>query len=273
VTPEDFDKLQSLMASRVGYALTPDRMQLGEHRLGPVARREGYHNVEALLHTLWSRPVGSLGWSIIETLLNTETWFRRDRNVFDLFARELLPALHKARQGRAIRIWVAGGASGQEAFSLAMAALEKNIPVEILSTDISQRALEKGGRGIYSGFEIQRGLTARSMLRWFEPVEDQWQARPELRHAVHFDRTNLLDPLPVDLAGKGPFDLIFCRNVVSDMIPDARAKVLDRLYEPLLDDGCLFLGLDEKADGKLFRPVAGRAGLYVKGPSHDQRAA
>lgn len=273
MTPEDFDRLQALMAGRTGYALTTDRMQLAEHRLGPVARREGFHNVEALLNSVWSRPIGSLGWSIIETLLNTETWFRRDRHVFDLYAHELLPALAKAREGRAIRIWVAGGASGQEAFSLAMAAHEQDIAVDILSTDLSQQALEKGGRGIYSSFEIQRGLSARTMLRWFEPVEDQWQARNDLRHSIHFDRANLLDPLPVDLAGKGPFDLIFCRNVLCDMIPEMRHKVLEKLHNPLLDDGCLFLGLDEKPDGKLFRSVAGRAGLFVKGPTQSRHAA
>ncbi|WP_292050708.1 MULTISPECIES: CheR family methyltransferase [unclassified Brevundimonas] len=273
MTPEDFDRLQSLMVSRSGYALTSDRMQLAEHRLGPIARREGFHNVEALLANLWARPVGSLAWSIIESLLNTETWFRRERNVFDLYAREILPALAKARNGRPIRIWVAGGASGQEAFSLAMSALEQDIAVDILSTDLSRRALEKGGRGIYSGFEIQRGLTAHAMLRWFGPVEDQWQAKPDLRRIIHFDRANLLDPLPPDLTAKGPFDLIFCRNVISDMVPDAQMKVLDRLYEPLLPDGCLFLGTDERTDTKQFRPVAGRAGLYVKAPNRDQFAA
>lgn len=273
MTPADFDRLQALMASRAGFALQPDRMQLAEHRLGPVARREGFHNVEALLNSLWSRPAGSLAWTIIESLLNTETWFRRDRPLLDLYADTLLPALARARGARPVRIWVAGGGSGQEAYSLAMAAMERDITVDILSTDLSRRMVEKGSRGLYSGFEIQRGLSARTMLRWFQPSEDQWQAMDALRNAVHFDRANLLDPLPADLAAKGPFDLIFCRHVLCDMVPAAREAVLAHLHRPLADDGCLFLGPDEKADHPLFRPVAGRAGLYVKGPDRDRRAA
>lgn len=273
MTPEDFDKLQGLMASRAGFALSPDRMQLAEHRLGPIARREGFHNVEALLQSIWARPVGSLAWSIIEALLNGETWFRRDRNVFDICTRELLPALSLARKGRPIRIWVAGGGSGQEAFSLAMAASEQFIPVEILSTDLSRRAIEKAGRGIYSSFEIQRGLSAKGMLDHFTPVEDQWQATRELRDQVQFERANLLHALPQDLTTRGRFDIVFCRYVLCDMRDDVRARVLEHLAEPLSDDGCLFLGLNEKADSADFRQVAGHTGLYVKGSGRDRHAA
>ena len=273
MTPEDFDRLQNLMAGRAGFALSHDRMQLAEHRLGPIARKEGFHNVEALLHSLWPKPVGSLGWSVIETLLNTETWFRRDRQVFDLYANELLPALSQARKGRPVRIWVAGGASGQEAFSLAMAALDKNIEVEIVSTDLSRRAIEKGMRAIYTSFDIQRGLQARTMLRYFDAVEDQWQAKSELRDRVQFERLNLLDPLPHDLTAKGQFDLVFCRYVLGDMISTVQDKVLDNLCQSLSDDGCLFLGLTEMVSSKSIRQVAGRSGLFVKGSGHSQRAA
>ncbi|WP_297802227.1 protein-glutamate O-methyltransferase CheR [uncultured Brevundimonas sp.] len=273
MTPDDFTKLQSLMAARAGYALHHDRMQLAEHRLGPVARREGFHNVEALLASVWARPIGSLGWSIIETLVNGETWFRRDRHVFDLYSQQLLPALSQARQSRPVRIWVAGCSTGQEPLSLAMAALEQGIAVEVLATDIARSAVEKAGRGIYSGFEIQRGLAAKTMLRWFEPVEDQWRARPELLQSIHYDRANILDGLPSDLAPKGPFDLIFCRYVLGDMVPEAQERALLQLARHLNDGGCLFTGLDEDVRTNHFRQVAGGAGLFVKGPARDQRAA
>lgn len=273
MTPSDFDQLQSLMAARTGFALRQDRMQLAEHRLGTVARREGFHNVEALLSHQWTRPIGTLGWNIIEALLDTETWFRRDRQVFDLYAEQLLPALAQARIGRPVRIWVAGGSTGQEALSLAMAALEQDIKVEILSTDIAKGAIEKAARGIYSGFEIQRGLSAKAMLRWFDPAEDQWQAKPELLDTIHYDRANILDGLPRDLAQKGPFDLVFCRNVLSGMVPHLRAKALDQLMQPLLDDGCLFLGLGEEVDSKALRQVAGHTGLFVKNPAYSRHAA
>lgn len=271
MTPEDFDRLQTLLATRAGFRLTRDRMHLAEHRLGPVARREGYHNVEAMLTSLWSRPVASLGWSVIEALLNGETWFRRDRAVFDVFSRELMPALTAARPGGKVRLWSAGVSTGQEAYSLAIAALENSADVEIVATDLSRQAIEKAHSGLYTSFEIQRGLSARTMLRWFEQVEDHWRARPELRSTVRFERANLLD----EPADDRPFDVIFCRNLLSDLEPAHRARVLDQLERRLVDDGCLFLGVDERPDGDsvAFRPVAGRKGLYVKAPSALRRAA
>ena len=270
MTPEDFERLQALLSSRAGFRLSRERMQLAEHRLGPVARREGYHNVEAMLASLWSRPVASLGWGVIEALLNGETWSRRDRAAFEVLERELLPALTAARGGR-VRIWSAGGGTGQEAYSLAIAALEAGAEVEVLATDLSRQAIEKAMSGLYTSFEIQRGLSARVMLRWFEQVDDQWRARPELRAAIRFKRANLLDE-PGD---EGRFDIVFCRHVLNDMASDRRARLLDGLERRLIDDGCLFLGADERPDGDsvAFRPVAGRRGLYVKAPSAYRRAA
>lgn len=271
MSPEDFDRLQSLMATRAGYRLTRDRMKLAEHRLGPVARREGFDTVDGMLAALWAKPVASLGWAIIEALLNPETWFRRDRAAFETLSLELLPALVRARTGRPVRIWSAGCSTGQEVWSIGMAALEIGAPVEILATDVSQRALEKARTGAYTGFEIQRGLRAETMLRWFEQAEDAWIARPELRAVAHFARANLLTPKTDDVR----FDLIFCRNVLDDMEPAVRASVLDQLERRLVDDGCLFLGADERigGDSLAFRPVAGRKGLFVKSPDAIRRAA
>ncbi|MET4685518.1 CheR family methyltransferase [Brevundimonas faecalis] len=271
MTPEDFDRLQTLLATRAGFRLTRDRLHLAEHRLGPVARREGYHNVEAMLETLWSKPVASLGWSVIEALLNGETWFRRDRPVFDVFSRELMPALVKARPGGKVRLWSAGASTGQEAYSLAMTALELGADVEITATDLCKQAIDKAASGLYTPFEVQRGLSARTMLRWFEQVEDHWRVRPELRRVVRFERGNLLD----DPSDDGRYDVIFCRYLLTDLEPARRAQVLDILERRLVDDGCLFLGLDERpeADSVAFRPVAGRRGLYVKTPSALSRAA
>ena len=242
MTPEDFDRLQSLMASRAGFRLTRDRMKLAEHRLGPVARREGFDSVDAMLASLWAKPVATLGWSIIEALLNPETWFRRDRPTFETLAGELLPALSRARTGQPVKVWSAGCSTGQEPWSIAMAAMDVGAPVEIVGTDLSQRALEKARTGAYTGFEIQRGLKAETMLRWFEQADDAWIAKPQLRATVHFARANLLDA-PTDDAR---FDVIFCRNVLDDMDPARRTQVLDNLERRLVDDGVLFLGPDER---------------------------
>lgn len=271
MTSEDFERLQALMASRTGYRLARDRMQLANHRLGPVARREGFDNVEDLLTALWSKAVASQAWAVIEALLNPETWFRREPATFNVFARELLPAMSQARAGQPIRLWSAGCSTGQEAWSLAIGARECGAEVEILATDLNARALDKAQGGTYTGFEIQRGLSARTMLDWFDQVEDQWVANPALRAAVRFERANLLDE-PADPA---KFDVIFCRHVLSDMDAGKRATVIDILERRLVDDGCLFLGGDERLEGDsmAFRPVSGRKGLYVKAPSMLRRAA
>ena len=272
MTQDDFERLQTLLASRAGFRLTRDRIHLAEHRLAPVARREGFDSVDSMLAALWARPVASLGWAVIETMLNSETWFRRDRAAFDTFARELLPAIGRVRENGLVRVWSAGCSNGQEAWSLAMGALDVGANVEILATDLSQRAIERARAGAYSTFEIQRGLSAATMLRWFEPDDEQWSAKPELRQVVRFERANLLDE-PVDAGPR--FDVIFCRNVLSDIEPSRRSMVIEALERRLVDDGCLFLGADERLDGDTvaFRPVNGRRGLFVKAPSALSRAA
>ena len=272
MTQDDFERLQTLLASRAGFRLTRDRIHLAEHRLAPIARREGFDSVDALLAALWTRPVASLGWAVIETMLNSETWFRRDRTAFETFAGELLPAIGRVRDNGLVRVWSAGCSNGQEAWSLAMGALEAGANIEILATDLSQRAIDRARIGAYTTFEIQRGLSAATMLRWFEPAEDQWSAKSELRKVVHFERANLLDE-PAEVASR--FDVIFCRNVLTDIEPSRRGMVIESLERRLVDDGCLFLGADERLDGDTiaFRPVNGRRGLFVKAPSALSRAA
>lgn len=271
MTQDDFDRLQTLLASRAGFRLTRDRIHLAEHRLGPVARREGFDTVEALLGSLWVKPVASLAWSVIEAMLNAETWFRRDRAPFDTFAHEILPAIGRVRPGGLVRIWSAGCSTGQEPYSLAMAALDARANTEIFATDLSQRAVDRARTGVFTGFEIQRGLSATSMLQWFEPVEEQWRARQTLRESVRFARANLLD----DVSEGNRFDVIFCRHVLNDVEPARRGQIIDGLERRLVDDGVLFLGPDERLEGDTvaFRPVSGRKGLFVKTPSALSRAA
>ncbi len=268
---DDFDRLQALMVSRTGFRLGRDRIHLAEHRLTPVARREGFDSVDDMLASLWAKPVASLGWAVIEALLNPETWFRRDRAVFDTFARELLPAIGRARPEGLVRVWSAGCSYGQEAYGVAMAALDAGANVEIVATDLSQRAIDRGRSGSYTAFEIQRGLSAQTMLRWFDRADDAWITKPPLREAVRFARHNLLDA-PSDAAR---FDVILCRNVLSEMDPARRGQVVEGLERRLVDDGVLILGADERIEGDTvaFRPVTGRKGLFVKAPSAISRAA
>jgi len=271
MAPDDFNRLQALLASRAGLRLTRERTHLAAHRLAPVARREGFDSVDDLMAALGDRPAGSLAWNVIEAMLNAETWFRRDRMPFDVFESELIPALSRARPNGLIRIWSAGCSTGQEAYSLAMTTLGRQVPARILASDLSGRAVQRARAGLYSGFEIQRGLRTPDMLRWFAPHEDQWLASEALRQTVTFERENLLDLPP--LAER--FDVIFCRYVLGDMDPGHRGAVVEALERRLADDGVLFLGQDERLDGDTiaFRPVRGRAGLFVKAPTSIRRAA
>ena len=274
MSPEDFDRLQALVATRTGNRLRRDRLNLAEHRLGPVARRAGFDSVDVMLAALWSKPVASLAWEIIESLLNGETWFRRDRAAFRTMSEELLPALSQARQGRTLKIWSAGCSTGQEVWSLAMAALDLKLDVEVLGSDLNRIALEKAHQGAYTGFEIQRGLSAATMVRWFHPQGELWTAADSLKRVVRFERVNLVDLSAIE-PDDDRFDVIFCRNVLTDMEPAARALLLEGLERRLVGDGCLFLGADESLNGDslAFRPVSGRRGLHVKSPSFLQRAA
>ena len=171
MTPDDFDKLQMLMSTRAGYRLKRDRMQLAEHRLGPIARREGYANVEALLTNLWAHPVASLGWGVIEALLNPETWFRRDRAPFRVFERELLPALAYARPSGQVRVWSAGCSTGQEAWSIAMAGLETGARIEV----VGERRCTQFGRRL-NRVDVQTNTCCQSRR------EERWTVRTSKKH-------------------------------------------------------------------------------------------
>ncbi|HEY0052822.1 MAG TPA: protein-glutamate O-methyltransferase CheR [Caulobacteraceae bacterium] len=272
MAPEDLQFLQALLQGRSGFVLQADRAYLVESRLGSLARREGYPSVSALLVALRQQPGGTLAWAAIEAMSSTDTHFFRDRTPFAQLQAEILPAFAKARPGGAVRVLSAGCATGQEPYSIAMAAREAGLDgVEICGADLSERCLEKARAGLYTQFEVQRGLPVRRLLRWFDKVEDMWRIKPELRGVVRWGRVNLLD----DLSAMAGFDVIFCRYVLKDFAPERRARVLEALAAILAEDGVLCLGASETASeaGEAFRAVAGRRGMYVKTTHAARRAA
>lgn len=263
MSPVDMAFLAGVLRQRSGLVLAPDKAYLVESRLGPVARKEGLASVAELLERLRLRREETLAWAITDAMANPETWFFRDKAPFDQFRDELLPALAAARPGGLVRVWSAGCATGQEPYSLAMLADDRrDARLEIMATDLSQRLLEKAQAGLYTQFEVQRGLPVRQMIRHFAKEDENWRIGARLRQAVRFRVANLLD----DTAGLGRFDVVFCRNVLGGLEDGARAAVLGRLAGQLADDGVLVLGQDETVlgAGEAFKPVAGRRGLYVK---------
>lgn len=274
LSPEHMEAVARTVHARSGLVLGPDKGYLVETRLGPVARREGCGSVAELAETLRVRRDEKLAWAVTEALCAPETWFFRDRTPFDQFRDELLPALTGARRTEPLRVWSAGCSTGQEPYSLVMAAEEAgdrfpDLRLEVVATDLSPRLLEKAQSGLYTQFEIQRGLPVRRLVRWFSKEEDNWRLSPRIRQGVRFRTQNLLD----DCRALGRFDVVFCRNVLSGMDPATRAQVLERIAGQLADDGTLMLGADETVlgAGGAFKPVPGRRGLYVKAP--PKRAA
>ena len=269
MTPGEISVLADLARRRSGVIVDADKTYVIESRLAPIARRQGFTTISELISDLQSRQDETLIWASVEALSSTETQFFRDRAPFHQIAAEVLPAL--ARKGRqAVRVWSAGCSTGQEPYSLAILAEEeggKNGPmsVDIFASDLSERCLEKGMAGIYTQFEVQRGLPSRLLIKYFDKVDDHWVMSPRIRQMVRMERQNLL----TDVKGSGPYDLILCRNVVSAFDPSTARMVLEQIAATLAPDGYLVMGAYETAahHTPAFRPVPGLHGLYVRDPS------
>jgi chemotaxis protein methyltransferase CheR len=269
VSGPDLDFLAALCRSRAGLKVDVSRPHLIENRLAPVARREGYPDIAELLEAVESRRDDKLAWRVVEAMTQGESTFFRDRAPFALFQSEMLPSLARLHGDRPLRIWSAACGSGQEAYSLAMLVDEIHglIPgarVEILGSDLSERSLEKAQSGLYTQFEVQRGLSARRLVRHFEKHDEAWGLTPRIRQMVRWRRVNLIG----DLTPVGRFDVIFCRNVISGLDGPYAVRVLESLAAALADDGYLVLGVSEPAPIRgILQPLPGRAGVYARDPS------
>ncbi len=242
--------------------LGQEKAYLIDSRLGPLARKEGFASVEALIDAMM-RGDQRICVAASEALATHETFFFRDKTPFDLFENVIAPALKTARMGRQLKIWCAAASSGQEPYSLGMLLDEiPGLSADILATDMSAPVLEKAKAGIYTQFEVQRGLPIQRLVKHFDQVGDSWRIKPQLRQKVRFEQANLLD----DFARFGKMDVIFCRNVLIYFDIQTKAKVLDRLAAQLADDGFLLLGAAETVVGLTdsLRPISGHRGLYAK---------
>ena len=267
MTPEDIEHLAATLKTRSGLILGSDKTYLIESRLSPVARREGFANVSALLSALRTKRDEKLMASVTDAMTTNETFFFRDKAPFDQFRSDILPALAKARLSGDLKVWCAACSTGQEPYSLAMLMDEAKaqfprINLDILATDISDRCLEKAQAGLYTQFEVQRGLPITMMVKHFEKVDEMWRISPKLRSSIRFKKMNLLE----DLRSAGKQDVIYCRNVLIYFDIATKKRVLEQMATLLADDGCLFLGAAETVLGitDAFKPMPGMRGLYIK---------
>jgi chemotaxis protein methyltransferase CheR len=248
--------------------LSSAKHYLVESRLLPVARRAGLFNLSGLCAKLRAPGAEKLTVEVVEAMMTNESFFFRDKVPFDQFRDTIMPALMSARaSSRRIRIWCSAAATGQEPYSLAIALKEmakdlRGWRVEIIATDISTEVLEKARSGIYSQFEVQRGLPALMLIKYFEQLVDTWRVAPEIRSMVNFMPLNLLN----DFTKLGRFDLVLCRNVLIYFDQATKTDVLERIADITERDGYLVLGGAETVVGLTprFKPVPDQRGVYAQ---------
>lgn len=257
LSPETLNELTGLIQRWTGLALGPDKAYLIRHRLAPVVRSCGFHGFDELLLRLrGDNSATRIRDAVVEAITTKETSFFRDPWLFDALSRHALPEIAATlkRAGRRVRIWSAGSSTGQEAYSLAMMLreyldsgqrlLEEN-DVTILASDISAEAIDAAKAGLYSTFEVKRGLSEPRLRRFFHQDGDGWRVNEPLRHLVHCRASNLLS----QAAEVGAFDLILCRNVLIYFDEATRARVGRALCAALKDGGWLALGSAESLAG------------------------
>ncbi|TFV68773.1 protein-glutamate O-methyltransferase CheR [Bradyrhizobium frederickii] len=273
MTPTEYEYLRKFLKDNSGLDLSADKQYLIESRLLPLARKAGISGIAELVQKLQG---GSrqLITDVVEAMTTNETFFFRDKVPFDHFRDHIMPEIIKARASkRSVRIWCAAGSTGQEPYSLAMCLKEMSAAltgwrIEIIATDLSQEVLEKAKAGVYSQFEVQRGLPIQMLVKYFKQTGETWQVNPELRAMIQHRQLNLLH----DFSQLGTFDVIFCRNVLIYFDQDTKINIFNRLARQIEPDGFLVLGAAETVVGltDTFRPIAERRGLYKP---NDPRAA
>ena len=265
MTPSEYEYLRKLLRDRSGLDLAADKQYLIESRLLPLSRKCGLSGIGEIVQKVKGGSAGLIT-QVVEAMTTNETFFFRDKAPFEHFRDSIMPEILRARAGRrSIRIWCAAGSTGQEPYSLAMCLKEMGAAIsgwriEILATDLSQEVLEKSKAGLYSQFEVQRGLPIQLLVKYFKQTADCWQINPDLRAMVQHRQLNLLH----DYSRLGVFDVIFCRNVLFYFDQDTKADIFNRLARATEADGFLVLGAAETVVGltDVFKPHPERRGLY-----------
>lgn len=265
MTPPDYEYLRKLLKDHSGLDLSADKQYLIESRLLPLSRKCGVPGIGELVQKMKAGS-SSIIAQVVEAMTTNETFFFRDKVPFEHFRDTIMPEVLKARANRkSVRIWCAAGSTGQEPYSLAMSLKEMGAAlagwrVEIIATDLSTEVLEKSKSGVYSQFEVQRGLPIQLLVKYFKQNGELWQISPELRAMVQHRQLNLLH----DFSQLGTFDVIFCRNVLIYFDQDTKINIFGRLAKAMEGDGFLVLGAAETVVGltDVFKPFPDKRGLY-----------
>lgn len=276
LTAADFDFVRLIVRADSAIALEPGKEYLVESRLSALARLEGAASVEAIIAALRQRPTGDLRYKVVEAMTTNETSFFRDVTPFEALRTHIIPDLMARRADRRqLRIWCGAASTGQEPFSLAM-LLREHFPaldawqVKITATDLSRDVLEKASAGRYTQLEVNRGLPAPMLIKYFERDGIAWRVKPVLRSMITFREMNLIGAWNV-----GEVDLVLLRNVLIYFDLDVKRRIFANLRRILCPEGYLLLGSAESTmniDDNFRRVPIGRANSYQPLTARGQAA-
>jgi len=261
-----FETFAALLKSRSGLVIGPDKLYLLETRLAPVLKQEKLRDLIALAERLRSPMAEPLIRQVVEAMTTNESFFFRDDKPFQHFRSQALPRLVASRPpGAPFRVWSAASSSGQEAYSIAMIVTECRTilgdrRIEIVGTDLAREQVTRAREGLYTQFEVQRGLPIQMLMRYFRKEEGNWRINEAIRSMVQYREWNLLS----DLRPLGQFDVVFCRNVLIYFDQATKTKVLEAIAQQMPADGLLYLGGAETVLGitSRFAPLPNERGVY-----------
>jgi chemotaxis protein methyltransferase CheR len=263
---DDFEFVARLLRRRSGLVLTQEKSNLFACRVKPVLHRFGFKTITQLVCEL-RLGNDSVAAALTEAVTVNDTAFFRDTAQFDALRLVLQGLLESRRSTKRLRIWSAACATGQEAYSVAMLLDEMQLAaqgwmIDIVATDLSGEALARAQRGHYTAFEVQRGLTADHLARYFTAADGGYAISERLRRMVRFRRFNLLD----SFGWLDDLDLVFCRNVLIYFDRATKLDILERIADTMAGDGMLLLGEAEspQAFTPAFEELPGRHNMYGK---------
>jgi chemotaxis protein methyltransferase CheR len=245
ISRENYGFLQQYVYRTSGIVLDENKHYLLEARLVPIVRRENLKSINDLCALIRATSGGRVSQEVVEAMTTNETLFFRDAIPFKVLRNSLLPPLIEARsKSRKLTFWSAASSSGQEAYSLAMMLCEMGLQdwnIEIKGTDLNERMVERARLGSYAQIEVNRGLPATHLVKYFERHDLEWRVKDVLRRMVHFERFDLRQPM----RQMGPFDFVLCRNVLIYFDVETKKRILSEIGKTMTPGGHLLLGAAE----------------------------
>lgn len=256
---QSWSQVRGFMRERCGVVIAADQIYLLEARLTPVAKRHAFPSIADYVRAACAPGAPRvLSLALIDAMTTHETLFFRDAGFYETLDTQVLPEIAKNLSGRRLRIWCAACSTGQEPYSIAMLLAERHPSLfertDIIATDVAEPTLEQGRAGIYSTLEVNRGLHASRLLRFFEQVPGGFRVVERLRNRVQWTVCNLLDPW----CHEDAYDIVLCRNVLIYFSPEDRERIVKRLYTVVRPKGYLGVGSTESIVGNRLS-----AGWYV----------